>query len=104
MDEVLFMIIKILVILSVTLVMRYGVPLVKQSIENSKLESVMKWVEKAVEAAEQTITASGSGPEKKRIVTEFLKEILTAKNISISDDQLNALIEAAVFAMNNKER
>ena len=51
----------------------------------------------------QTIKASGAGTEKKAIVTEFLKEILTAKNISISDDQLDKLIEAAVFAMNNSK-
>ena len=57
----------------------------------------------AVDAAEQTIKASGAGAEKKAIVTEFLKEMLTAKNISISDDQLDKLIEAAVFAMKNSK-
>lgn len=103
MDELLFNIIKLLVIIVITVFMRYGIPLVKQIIENSKLSGVMKWVGVAVDAAEQTIKASGAGVEKKAIVTEFLKEMLTAKNISISDDQLDKLIEAAVFAMNNSK-
>lgn len=103
MDDLLFNIIKLLVIIVITAFMRYGIPLVKQIIENSKLSRAMKWVDIAVDAAEQTIKASGAGAEKKAIVTEFLKEILTAKNISISDDQLDKLIEAAVFAMNNSK-
>ena len=37
--------------------------------------------------------------EKKEIVTEFLKTQLQAKNISISDEQLNALIESAVYVL-----
>lgn len=103
MDDLLFNIIKLLVIIVITAFMKYGIPLVKQIIENSKLSGVMKWVDIAVDAAEQTIKASGAGAEKKAIVTEFLKEILTAKNISISDDQLDKLIEAAVFAMNSSK-
>lgn len=100
MDELLFNIIKLLVIILITLVVRYGVPFLKQKLEDAKLSGVAKWVGKAVEAAEQTIKQPGAGVEKKAIVVKFLKEILTAKNISISDEQLNTLIEAAVFAMN----
>lgn len=103
MDDLLFNIIKLLVIIGITVLMRYGIPLLKQAIEHSKLKGVMKWVDVAVAALEQTIRESGAGKEKKAIVTEFLKEILTAKNISISDDQLDKLIEAAVFAMNNSK-
>ena len=35
--------------------------------------------------------------------TEFLREILIAKNISISEEQLNVLIEAAVKEMKMQE-
>lgn len=99
MNDLLFSIIKLLVIILITLVVRYGVPFLKQKLEDAKLSGVAKWVGEAVKAAEQTITQPGSGAEKKAIVVKFLKEILTAKNISISDEQLNTLIEAAVFAM-----
>lgn len=103
MDDLLFNIIKLLVIIVITAFVRYGIPLIKQAIEHYKLKGLMKWVDVAVAALEQTTKESGAGKEKKAIVTKFLKEILTAKNISISDDQLDKLIEAAVFAMNNSK-
>lgn len=101
MDQLLLKIIELLVIITITIVVRYGIPLVERFIEDAKLKSLMQWVDKAVPAAQQTIRAEGSGADKKAIVTKFLKEILTAKNISISDEQLDILIEAAVYAMNN---
>lgn len=104
MDELLFTIIKLLVIVVITVVMRYGIPLLKEILENTKMSKIIKWAKQAVDAAEQKNKESGSGPEKKAIVTEFLKEILTEKNIALSDAQLDTLIEAAVFAINsNKE-
>ena len=103
MDSILLKIIELLVIIAVTLIMRYGIPLLKAWAEEMKLTGVMKWVAKAVEAEEQKNKKKIPGPEKKAIVTKFLKEILTAKNISISDAQLETLIEAAVFAMNNSK-
>lgn len=104
MDELLFTIIKLLVIVVITVVMRYGFPLLKGFIESTKLNEAVKWAKWAVDSAEQTIKKGGSGAEKKAIVTKFLKEILTEKNIALSDAQLDALIEAAVFAINsNKE-
>ena len=36
-------------------------------------------------------------------MTEFLKEILMAKNIALSDEQLDVLIEAAVKQMKIEE-
>lgn len=104
MDELLFTIIKLLVIVVITVVMRYGIPLLKGLIESTKLNEAVKWAKWAVDSAEQTIKKGGSGAEKKVIVTQFLKEILIEKNIALSDAQLDALIEAAVFAINsNKE-
>ena len=37
------------------------------------------------------------------VYTDLLKEMLTAKNISITDEQLNILIEAAVKQMKMEE-
>ena len=44
-----------------------------------------------------------NGQDKKAYVTEFLKEILIAKNIALSDEQLDVLIEAAVKQMKIEE-
>ena len=71
MDNILLKVIELVVIIAVTLIMRYGIPLLKTWAEEMKLTGVMKWVGKAVEAAEQTIKKEGSGTEKKAIVTLF---------------------------------
>lgn len=103
MNEVLFEILKAVIILSVTLLVRYAVPFMKLQIEETKYSWVTKWVELAVKSAEQTILGDKSGPEKKAIVTKFIKDQLEAKKISISDDQLNTLIESAVYIMNGEK-
>ena len=97
MNEVVFEILKAVVVLVITLAARYFIPWIKQQLENTKQGWLVKWVELAVKSAEQTIL--GDGPEKKAIVTKFIKEQLQQKNISVSDEQLSILIEAAVYAM-----
>ena len=98
MNSILFEILKAVVILAVILLTRYAVPYLKQILENSKYEWVVKWVGVAVQSAEQTI--KDGEKDKKTIVAEFIKSQLIQKNISISDEQLDNLIESAVYAMN----
>jgi len=98
MNDILFETLKAVVVLAVILITRYAVPYLKQIVENSKYEWVVKMVDVAVKAAEQTI--KDGEKDKKTIVTEFIKSQLIQKNISISDEQLDNLIESAVYAMN----
>ena len=70
--------------------------------DRDKMAAIEKMVTQAVLYAQQVLT-SKSGAEKKAIVTDLLKEMLTAKNISITDEQLNILIEAAVKQMKMEE-
>ena len=99
MNDVVFEILKAVVVLVITLAARYFIPWIKQQLENTKQGWIVKWVELAVKSAEQTILGDKTGPEKKAIVTKFIKEQLQQKNISVSDEQLSILIEAAVYAM-----
>lgn len=103
MNEILYEILKSVLVLVLILITRYAVPYLKQKVENSKYEWVVKWAEIAVKSTEQTIFGDKKGPERKAIVTEFIKKMLVQKNISLSDEQLNNIIEAAVFAMKNKQ-
>lgn len=103
MNGILYEILKAFVVLVLILLTRYAIPYLKQIVENSKYEWVVKWAEVAVKSTEQTIFGDKKGPERKAIVTRFIKKMLMQKNISISDEQLNIIIEAAVFAMNKKE-
>lgn len=99
MDDLLFEVVKFVLIVAVMVIVRYLVPYIKERLELSKLSWLNEWVDKAVYAAEQTVTGEGSGSERKVIVVDFIKSMLIKKNISISDKQIDNLIEAAVYAM-----
>ena len=74
----------------------------KEKIGADKMAQIEKWATYAAEMAQQVHWAK-PGEDRKAIVTEFLREILIAKNISISDEQLDVLIEAAVKEMKMQE-
>lgn len=98
MDEIIFEVIKLVVMVAALVVARYLVPWIKDKIGADKLAQIEKWTKYAVEMAQQ-VHWTETGEDKKAIVTEFLREILTAKNIALSDEQLDVLIEAAVKEM-----
>ena len=95
MNDIIFEIIKVIVMVAALVVTRYLVPWLKEKIGADKLAQIEKWARYAVEMAQQ-VHWSKPGEDRKAIVTEFLREILITKNISISDEQLDVLIEAAV--------
>lgn len=103
MNDILFEVLKAVTVLVIVLLTRYAVPWIKQQVENTKYAWIIQCTELAVRSAEQTILGSKTGPEKKAIVTKFLKEQLQQKNISISDEQLNTLIEAAVYELKKEQ-
>lgn len=98
MDEIIFEVIKLVVMVAALVVARYLVPWIKDKIGADKLAQIEKWTKYAVEMAQQ-VHWTETGEDKKAIVTEFLRGILTAKNIALSDEQLDVLIEAAVNEM-----
>lgn len=102
MSDIIFEVLKLAVMIAALVIVRYVVPWIRTKIDNETLSLVTAWVAKAVRSTQQVMD-SGSGAEKKAIVTEFLKEVLTAKNISLSDSQLETLIEAAVRQMKMEE-
>lgn len=102
MNEIIFEVIKIVVMVAVLVITRYLVPWLKEKIGTDKLATAEKWVRYAVLKAQQVLWEQG-GQDKKAYVTEFLKEILMAKNIALSDEQLDVLIEAAVKQMKLEE-
>lgn len=98
MGEIVFEIIKVVVMVTALVIARYLVPWIKEKIGADKLAEVEKWVKYAVLKAQQVLWQE-TGADKKAYVTEFLKELLIAKNIALSDEQLDVLIEAAVKQM-----
>lgn len=104
MNGAIFEILKAVVVLIIILAARYVIPYIKLKVENTKYAWIIETAEMAVRAAEQTVLGDKTGPEKKAIVTKFIKEQLAQKNISITDEQLDMLIEAAVYAMNKENK
>lgn len=99
MREITLEALKLLIMVTVLLLTRFVVPWLKAKTENETMHAVIDWTVQAVMAAEQAHQAQ-TGAERKYIVTEFIKRILIQKNINLSDDELNTLIEAAVMQMN----
>jgi LL-H family phage holin len=102
MNDIIFLILQLIVTLTALAVARYLVPWVKTRLEKDKTDLIASWVKKAVLMVQQVYT-SESGSHKKNIVTSFLKDLLIAKNISLTDDQINILIESAVKQMKTEE-
>lgn len=103
MNEMIFEVLRLVVLLTVFVVTCYLIPWVRGKIGQDRLDEITKWANAAVLMAQQ-VYAAKTGAERKAIVVDLLKDILIAKNISISDSQLDMLIEAAVKTMKMQER
>lgn len=102
MNDIIFEVLKLVVMLVAFVAARYFIPWMKTKLEAEKVNLIAQWATKAVLMAQQTLTTE-SGIEKKEIVTNFLRGILEAKDIALSSEQLNVLIESAVKQMKIEE-
>lgn len=103
MSEMVMEILKMIVMLAVLIVTRYLIPWIKGQIGAKQMEEIRAWVKDTVLMAQQVHKAK-PGAERKEIVIDLLREILIKKNIDISADQLDTLIEAAVKAMKMQDK
>lgn len=85
------------------LVVRYLIPLLKEKLDDAKLDKLEKAVNIAVYAAEQTI-GPGKGAEKKQAAQDYLRE----RGYNVDLAEVDAAIEAAVkglkIAIKEKEK
>jgi uncharacterized membrane protein len=99
MNEILFSIMVIFLFALVFLGIRFFIPWIKEKIGNEKYERVKAEIQTLVYAIQERYGKELTGPERRAIVLEKIKEFLISKNISLTDDQLRELNDAAVFAM-----
>lgn len=99
MRDIILEVLKLTIMIATFLITRYAIPFIRAKTENSVMQALIDWTGQAVLAAEQT-HAAGSGAEKKAIVTKFIKQILEQKNLALSDEEIDVMIEAAVRQMN----
>ena len=103
MSDIMLYLIKAVIVVSITIVMRYFIPWIREKIEASQYAWVAEWAATAVNAIQQT-NWNKTGPERKAKVVELLKALLIKKNIAKSDAELDAIIEAAVWAMKQTKK
>lgn len=96
MHDIIFTILELAVMIAAALISAYLIPFIRAKIGNERFEQITQWVVYAVQWAEQILPAPGSGPDRKAIVIDFIKNILQVKNLTLSDDEIEVLVEAAV--------
>ena len=72
-------------------------PYIKSRTTAQQQAEINAWVKIAVTAAEQIYRGSGRGEEKKAYVLNWLAE----HGITLDEDRIDALIEAAVYELNH---
>jgi len=95
-EQLGYQILSIIVSIVGILLTYYIVPYLKNKIGTEKMNQMMIWIKAAVAAAEMIYPEFKSGEKKKEYVVEFLKN----KGVTITDQELNALIEAVVYELN----
>jgi hypothetical protein len=73
------------------------VPYIKSKTTSGQQQQINAWVKIAVVAAEQIYAGTSMGKEKNAYVRLFLAE----HGIALDEEQINALIEAAVYQLKN---
>lgn len=99
MRDIILEVLKLTIMIATMLVTRYAIPWLKAKTQNETMQVLIDWAAQAVLAAEQAHQAE-PGPERKAIVTKFIKQILEQKNLTLSDEEIDIMIEAAVKQMN----
>ena len=86
------------VILAIVSIVVTGIliPLIKTKISKTDLEKALVITDIAVKAAEQIYKESGKGPINKKYVIDYLNR----SGLNLTDEEINALIEAAVKELN----
>lgn len=94
MSETLFKILQYVIYALIIVVARYIIPLIRTKLQGTKFEEVIKFIEKAINAAEKIYeNIPKSGEEKKAYVIKVTTEYINKIGIKITEEQLNVLIE-----------
>ena len=76
------------------------IPYIKRQIGETKYQKILELVDIGVFAAEQIYKTLDKSDEKNILRYEYVVNFLNDKNVTITEDELKALIEAAVLKLN----
>lgn len=103
MTDIIFEIIKLLVMAMAFISTTYLIPFLRDKVGAEKLANIEKWTKFAVLKAQQVMWAE-SGKEKKQYVMEFLRQIVDTYGLYLTSEQIDILIESAVKQMKIEEK
>ena len=99
MNEALFNIILLCIPVLGAVITGFVLPLIKSKLSAAQLNTIAKWVEKAVQAADILFEATKSGEAKRAYVIRFVSQMFNSKKEVITDEQIRILLEAALQQM-----
>ena len=88
--------IEAIIALVAVIITAYVIPMLKKKMSAEEYELLMKIAEQGVLAAEQIMSGSKLGKEKKEYVINYIKTTLKEKNMTVNMEDINTAIEAAV--------
>ena len=100
MNEQLYNIILLFIPILGAVITGFFIPYLKTKVSVTQMEEIIKWVTKAVEAAEVLFDAPKSGEEKREYVINFIDKMFNTKKEIITKDQIRLLLESAWLQMN----
>lgn len=100
MNDLTFNVLKIIVSVVMALIAYYVIPYIKRRIENDKYQEFLEMINIAVQAAEQSTKGKGMGKLKKDNVMIFMMSWIEKAGLHVTPEQLDQLIESAVYELN----
>lgn len=104
MNDVLFKIIIACIPIIGAIITGFIIPYIKQKISTAKLEEIIVWVGRAVNAAEVLFNVPSSGEAKRDYVINLIDKMFNSKKEVITKDQIRVLLEAAWKEMTDSAR
>lgn len=98
MDDVTFAILKLVISICAMLLTAYIAPYYKALSESEKYAQLVGIVDAAVMTAEQTMKVFSGAAKKINVETQVLNW-MKQHNVKMSAEQINSLIESAVYAI-----
>ena len=99
MDEILFNLLKAVIIAATSIITYYVVPYLKAQAYSTRYADVIKEIDKQVRAYEQIIKDTGMGAKKKQEVVKAITEFCRRIHFNMTEEQISQLIEAAVYQL-----
>ena len=94
--------VELICLVIILLLTKYVKPIFVNTVGKDKLSQIKEWMMIFVKAAEQVLGA-GTGEEKKKMVMDYITAKAQELDIDISDIDIDAILEAAVYNLSNNE-